>query len=39
MKGSCQFLAKEFAQYWLTAKRTAAKVRLDKLTAFDVTPF
>ena len=21
-KGSCQFLAKEFAQYWLTAYRT-----------------
>ena len=28
-KGSCQFLAKECAQYWLTAKRT---------NALDMTP-
>ena len=39
-KGSCQFLAKECAQYWLTAWRTkpAQYVWLGKLTAFDMTP-
>ena len=38
-KGSCQFLAKECAQYWLTALRTKpANVWLGKLTALDMTP-
>ena len=35
-KGSCQFLAKECAHYWLTA--CPVNVWLGKLTALDMTP-